>query len=76
MIIMYSRDRERVSRRILADIRGRQQTSWGWVVYRTTYKSDPAFRKVIDIINSWIKQEVYQDLHTTGLQNADPTLKQ
>lgn len=35
-----------------------------------------AFRKVMDIINSWIKQEVYQDLHTMGLQNADPTLKQ
>jgi hypothetical protein len=66
-------DRSRQSRQILADVRERRQESWGWVVYRTTYKSDPAFGKAISIINSWIKREVYQDMHTMGLQDADPT---
>jgi hypothetical protein len=48
-------DRDRLSRRMLANIHERHQESWGWVVYRTTYKSDPAFCKAINIINSWIK---------------------
>jgi hypothetical protein len=58
---------------MLADIRKRRQESWGWVVYRTTYKSDSAFCKAINIINSWIKQEVYDDLRHAGVQDPDPT---
>ncbi|KAF4170523.1 hypothetical protein CNMCM8694_004772 [Aspergillus lentulus] len=66
-------DRDRLSRRMLSDIRERRQESWGWVVYHTTYKSDPAFCKAIDVINSWIKREVYLDLRYSGVQDPDPT---
>jgi hypothetical protein len=58
---------------MLADIHERRQESWGWVVYRTTYKSDSAFCRAINIINSWIKREVYKDLRYSGVQDPDPT---
>ncbi|KAL5364458.1 hypothetical protein BJX96DRAFT_157391 [Aspergillus floccosus] len=65
------RDRHRESRRRLADLR---EETWGWVVYRTTYKSDAMFQRAIDIISSWIKRAVYRDLYDTyGVPNPDPT---
>ncbi|KAF7137045.1 hypothetical protein CNMCM5793_006896 [Aspergillus hiratsukae] len=66
-------DRHRLSRQMLADIRERRKESWGWVVYRTTYKSDAAFSRAINVINSWIKQEVYDDLRYSGVKDPDPT---
>jgi hypothetical protein len=67
-------DRNRQSRRILADVRERRQESWSWIVYRITYKSDPAFGKAIDIINSRIKREVYRDmLSRNGLSSEKNT---
>ncbi|KAJ9285924.1 hypothetical protein DTO021C3_6485 [Paecilomyces variotii] len=63
-------DFNRTSRRMLQDMR---EKTWGWVVYRTTYRSDPAFHKAIEILTSWIKAGVYEDLHEYGLENPDPT---
>jgi hypothetical protein len=59
---------------MLADIHEWRQEPWDWVVYRTTYKSDPAFCKAIDIINSWIKREVYQDPRYSGVKIQIPHL--
>jgi hypothetical protein len=50
-----------------------REETWGWVVYRTTYRSDPAFHKAIEILTSWIKAGVYEDLNEYGLENPDPT---
>ncbi|KAJ5642194.1 hypothetical protein N7490_006194 [Penicillium lividum] len=55
---------------MLQDMR---EETWGWVVYRTTYRSNPAFHKAIKILASWIKVGVYKDLHQYGLENLDPT---
>lgn len=68
-------DRHRFSRKLLAYVRERRQDTWGWVVYRTTYKSDAAFSRAIDVLNSWIKAEVYRDAdpRSSGVQNPDPT---
>lgn len=63
-------DFNRTSRRMLQDMR---EKTWGWVVYRTTYRSDPAFRKAIEILTSWIERGVYKDLPECGLENPDPT---
>jgi hypothetical protein len=64
-------DQNRASRRRLANLR---EETWGWVVYRTTYKSDAKFQRAIDIISSWIKWTVYRDLYDTfGVPTADPT---
>ncbi|KAJ9210775.1 hypothetical protein DTO166G4_7640 [Paecilomyces variotii] len=64
-------DFNRTSRRMLHDMR---EKTWGWVVYRTTYRSDPAFRAAIEILTSWIKAGVYEDLHEYGLgKNPDST---
>ncbi|EAU29605.1 predicted protein [Aspergillus terreus NIH2624] len=64
-------DQNRASRRRLANLR---EETWGWVVYRTTYKSDAMFQRAIDIISSWIKWAVYRDLYNTpGVPNPDPT---
>ncbi|KAJ5859428.1 hypothetical protein N7534_004705 [Penicillium rubens] len=63
-------DFNRTSRCMLQDMR---EETWGWVVYRTTYRSDPAFHKAIEILTSWIKAGVYEDLNEYGLENPDPT---
>lgn len=42
-------DQNRASRRRLANLR---EETRGWVVYRTTYKSNAMFQRVIDIIRS------------------------
>jgi hypothetical protein len=70
-VTIRSIDFNRTSRRMLQDIR---EESWGWVVYRTTYRSDPAFHKAIEILTSWIKAGVYEDLHEYGMENPGPTL--
>jgi ribosome biogenesis GTPase A len=48
-VTIRSIDFNRTSRRMLQDMR---EESWGWVVYRTTYSSDPAFHKAIEILTS------------------------
>jgi hypothetical protein len=63
-------DFNRTSRLMLQDMR---EETWGWVVYHTTYRSDPAFHKAIEILTSWIKRGVYKDFHECGLENPDPT---
>jgi hypothetical protein len=52
-------DFNRTSRGMLQDMR---EETWGWVVYRTNYSPDPAFHKAIEILTSWIKAGVYEDL--------------
>ncbi|KAF9894908.1 hypothetical protein FE257_004530 [Aspergillus nanangensis] len=63
-------DFNRTSRRMLQDMR---EDTWGWVVYRTSYHSDPAFQQAIEILTAWVKAGVYEDLHEHGLENPDPT---
>ncbi|PLB55402.1 hypothetical protein P170DRAFT_432945 [Aspergillus steynii IBT 23096] len=63
-------DNHRVSRQLLRLIR--REATWGYVVYRTTYtpESNTQFPKVLEMLETWIKREIYKDLN--DLENADP----
>ncbi|PYI11663.1 hypothetical protein BO78DRAFT_382335 [Aspergillus sclerotiicarbonarius CBS 121057] len=63
-------ERYRLSR--LTPVELREET-WGWVIYRTTYQSDTAFQRTIEIITSWIKKDVYKDFEHGFSQDSDHT---
>ncbi|OQE44344.1 hypothetical protein PENCOP_c002G07859 [Penicillium coprophilum] len=56
----------------------RSKTTWGYVIYRTTYtpQSDTAFSQIIDLLNSYIKDELFSEYASTPkskLHCAEPT---
>ncbi|KXG47469.1 uncharacterized protein PGRI_013390 [Penicillium griseofulvum] len=56
----------------------RNKATWGYVIYRTTYtpESDTAFPQIINLLNTYIKQELYSEYASTPksqLHNAEPT---
>ncbi|KAJ5356287.1 hypothetical protein N7517_010896 [Penicillium concentricum] len=56
----------------------RSKATWGYVIYRTTYtpQSDTAFSQIVDLLNSYIKQELFSEYDSTPkskLHSAEPT---
>ncbi|KAJ5817787.1 hypothetical protein N7447_007795 [Penicillium robsamsonii] len=56
----------------------RSKATWGYVIYRTTYtpQSDTAFSQIVDLLNSYIKHELFSEYASTPkskLHCAEPT---
>ncbi|PWY94552.1 hypothetical protein BO94DRAFT_531510 [Aspergillus sclerotioniger CBS 115572] len=48
-----------------------REETWGWVIYRTTYQSDAAFNRTIDIITFWIKHDVLTNFNYRSAPPSD-----